>query len=222
MVAKQIAIDGPAGAGKSTVAKRLAARLGYLYIDTGAMYRCIAWLALQQGISLTDETALTALAETARLDLANAADGYHVYCNGQDVSEAIRQPQVGAAASPVSAVDGVRRALVRQQQALAARGGVVMDGRDIGTKVLPHAQCKIFLTAPLAVRAARRAAELREKGLAVDVSQIADEIAERDLRDSTRANSPLTQAADAVYVDTGDMTIEEVTDYLLQLANLGA
>ncbi|MCR4962712.1 MAG: (d)CMP kinase [Firmicutes bacterium] len=221
MVAKQIAIDGPAGAGKSTVAKALAARLGYLYIDTGAMYRCIAWLALQQGIDLSDEAALTALAETARVDLVNGAGGYRVYCNDQDVSEEIRRPQVGAAASPVSAVDGVRRALVRQQQALAARGCVVMDGRDIGTKVLPHAQCKIFLTAPLSVRAARRASELRDKGLDVDISQIEAEIAERDRRDSTRANSPLIQAADAIYVDTGDMTVEQVIDHLLQLAKQG-
>ncbi|MEG1997819.1 MAG: (d)CMP kinase, partial [Clostridiales bacterium] len=129
MTARQIAIDGPAGAGKSTVARMLAAQLGYLYIDTGAMYRSIALLALRRGIALDDQVALTALAGAVRIHLDNQADGYHVYCDGEDISAAIRQPEVGDAASPVSAVSGVRAALVAQQQAMAAAGNVVMDGR---------------------------------------------------------------------------------------------
>ncbi len=218
MIAKQIAIDGPAGAGKSTVAKMLAAKLGYLYIDTGAMYRSIAWLALQKGIRMDNDDALCQLAEKTEIRLANLADGYHVYCNGQDISQEIRQPAVGDAASPVSAVAGVRQALVAQQRIMAGQGGVVMDGRDIGTVVLPDADCKIFLTAPLAVRAERRAQELRDKGLPIDLPQLTADIAARDHRDSTRANSPLTQAPDAIYVDTGDMDIAQVVAHLATLA----
>ena len=218
MIAQQIAIDGPAGAGKSSVSKRVADRLGYLYIDTGAMYRAIALLALRAGVPFDDETALTALAEHADLQLHPAPGGCRVMLNGEDVSEKIRLPEVGNAASPVSACGGVRKALVAMQQAMAKQQQVVMDGRDIGTVVLPDAACKIFLTAAPRERAKRRALELEGKGLPVDIDAIEQEIAARDHRDSTRSNSPLRQAEDAVLVDNSNMTIEQTVEKIIALA----
>ena len=218
MTAKQIAIDGPAGAGKSTVAKLVAVRLGYLYIDTGAMYRAVALLALRQGIAMDDASALTQLAQEICIELKNTGQEYFVYCDGEDVSAAIRTVEAGNAASPVSAVSGVREALVAQQQRLGARGQVVMDGRDIGTKVLPQAKCKVFLTASLAKRTCRRVAEMREKGYNVDEEQIKRDIEERDARDSSRAVSPLIQAEDAFLLDSSDLTIEQVVEQILDLA----
>ena len=218
MTAAQIAIDGPAGAGKSTVAKLVADRLGYLYIDTGAMYRAAALLALEQGVSFDDAEGLTSLIRGNDITLDPASSGCRVLINGRDVSRDIRLPEVGNAASPVSAVAEVRRLLVAMQQELAARRPVVMDGRDIGTVVLPDAACKIFLTASPRVRAQRRAKELLQKGLTVDIDQVEREIRERDERDSTRSASPLRQAEDAVLVDSSDMGIEEVVCRIIELA----
>ena len=218
MTAAQIAIDGPAGAGKSTVAKLVADRLGYLYIDTGAMYRAAALLALEQGVSFDDAEGLTSLIRGNDITLDPASSGCRVLINGRDVSRDIRLPEVGNAASPVSAVAEVRRLLVAMQQELAARRPVVMDGRDIGTVVLPDAACKIFLTASPRVRAQRRAKELLQKGLTVDIDQVEREIRERDERDSTRSASPLRQAEDAVLVDSSDMGIEEVVSRIIELA----
>lgn len=218
---RQIAIDGPAGAGKSTVAKRVAEKLGWLYVDTGAMYRAVALLALRQGVSFDDGAALTALAQTARIELLPAAQGCRVLLDGEDVSEAIRMPEVGSAASPVSAVSGVRRALVAQQQAMAAAKPVVMDGRDIGTVVLPDAPCKVFLTASPQVRARRRALELQAKGIKADVDEIAADIAARDQRDSSRAHSPLRQADDARLLDSSACSIDEVVAQIIAWAEEG-
>ena len=213
-----VAIDGPAGAGKSTVAKAVAKRLNFLYIDTGAMYRTVAYAALKRGIGVADEENLTKLAAAIKIDMAVNGDSYKVFCDGQDVSELIRTPEVGAAASPVSAVLGVREHLVAQQQRMAENGKVVMDGRDIGTKVLPNADCKIFLTASIQVRARRRWAELCTKGIDVKLEEVATEIEERDYRDSHRVHSPLVQAPDAILLDTSDLSIEEVIEKILELA----
>ena len=218
MTAAQIAIDGPAGAGKSTVAKLIADRLGYLYIDTGAMYRAVALLAIEQGVAFDDAESLVALIRDNKIDLEPAPNGCRVLIDDRDVSQDIRLPEVGNAASPVSAVAEVRELLVAMQQDLAARRPVVMDGRDIGTVVLPDAPCKVFLTASPRVRALRRANELRLKGLVVDVDQVEREIMERDQRDSTRAVSPLRQADDAVLVDSSYMTIEQVVSRIIELA----
>ena len=218
MTAAQIAIDGPAGAGKSTVAKLIADRLGYLYIDTGAMYRAVALLALEQGVAFDDAEGLTELIRGNEISLEPAASGCRVLINGKDVSRDIRLPEVGNAASPVSAVAEVRSLLVAMQQELAARRPVVMDGRDIGTVVLPDAACMIFLTASPRVRALRRAKEVLQKGLPADIDQVEREIRERDERDSTRAASPLRQAEDAVLVDSSDMSIEEVVCRIIELA----
>lgn len=218
MTAKAIAIDGPAGAGKSTVAKILAKRLSYLYIDTGAMYRAVAWKALQNGISVDDDSALTKIAREIEIRLVDGEAGYQVFCDKVDVSDAIRKPQVGAAASPISAVAGVREALVAQQQRMAQAGNVVMDGRDIGTKVLPQAECKVFLTACPEVRAQRRLQDLLVKGIDTTLEEVFAEIQERDHRDSTRTNSPLIVADGATVVDSSEMTIEEVVDKIYALA----
>ncbi|MEG1998319.1 MAG: (d)CMP kinase [Clostridiales bacterium] len=214
---KVIAIDGPAGAGKSTIAKAVAKKLGYLYIDTGAMYRAIGWGAVQAGISMTDEAALTKLAKDSTIELKNSDLGYQVFLNGADVTEAIRTPAASAAASPVSAVLGVREELVPQQRRLAAAGQVVMDGRDIGTNVLPQADCKIFLTAATAERAHRRYLEFLEKGVSVDLAEVERDMAERDHRDSHREHAPLKQAADAYLLDSTGMSVVEVVEKVLQI-----
>ena len=218
MKIKAIAIDGPAGAGKSTVAKLVARKLNYLYIDTGAMYRAVAWKALKLGISMDDELALTEIANTMKIELHNGVDGYHVFGDGKDISEEIRLPEVGKAASPVSAVLGVRIALVKKQQDMAMLGPVVMDGRDIGTKVLPDAAVKIFLTASPEERTKRRVFDFAQKGISLDYKEVLDEINERDKRDSNREHSPLKLADDGVLLDSSDMTIDQVVEAILDLA----
>lgn len=209
-----MAIDGPAGAGKSTLAKRLAARLGYLYIDTGAMYRAVALWAIRAGVALDDSHRLEQLALSAEIGLGGDS---RVSLNGEDVSDAIRTPDVAQAASKVSAVPAVRRALVVAQQRLAESASVVMEGRDIGTVVFPDAQVKIFLDAEPGVRAQRRVKELIEKGQQPDPAHIEREIRERDDRDRTRADSPLRQAPDAVYFDSTGLGLDQVEDALLRI-----
>ena len=211
-----IAIDGPAGAGKSTIAREIARRLGYLFINTGAMYRAVAWKALAEGIALEDVEAIGSLAGRAVIELSGPVDALEVEIDGQVVTRAIVTPEISRAASIVSAIPAVRRALVAQQQALGTDGGVVMEGRDIGTHVFPHADVKIFLDATAEARAQRRWLEEQQRGPAsLPLAQIQGEIEERDARDRNRADSPLVQAADALYLDSSEMAINEVIEAIL-------
>ncbi len=212
-----IAIDGPAGAGKSSVAQLVAAELGAIYLDTGAMYRSVGLYMLRNGVDPKDSETVAARAHEAKVDIRYVNGSQHVYLLGEDVSEAIREHEVSAAASGVSAVPLVREILVARQQEIAKEQPVVMDGRDIGTKVLPDATLKIFLTASAEVRAKRRFKELSGKGKPVPYEQLLQEINQRDWDDSHRAASPLTQAEDAVYLDTSSMTKEEAADAILSL-----
>lgn len=212
-----IAIDGPAGAGKSTVAKAVAKRLDYIYVDTGAMYRSVAWQTLKQKVAAADAAAVTKVAENMTIRLENEAGSLKVYANETNITTQIRSPEVTALVASVAQIPGVRAALVRQQQALAKNGGVVMDGRDIGTKVLPKAEVKVFLTASVETRAERRLLEMKAKGYEVDKAQLTAEIAARDRADSERACSPLIQAEDAVYLDTSSLTIEEAVAFIFML-----
>jgi cytidylate kinase len=205
-----IAIDGPAGAGKSTVAAALARRFGYLNIETGAMYRALALRALEIGTPLSDGPALAALAESSGIQLLPTAEGNRVLLAGADVSLRIRQPDVTDAASRVSVHPEVRQWMVARQRALGECGGVVMEGRDIGTKVFPDADVKIFLDAHPEVRAERRVQQQRAKGEATVEARVAAELHDRDRRDATRAVSPLVAAEDAVVLDSSRMSLEEV------------
>ncbi len=205
-----VAIDGPSGSGKSTLGKRLARRLGYQYIDTGAMYRAVAWRALQAGIDLDDADAVTRLAGDLRIELESRPDGVGVRVDGRDVTEAIRTPAVAQGASRVSAIPAVRRVLVRIQQELGRRGGIVMDGRDIGTVVFSHAEIKVYLDASEEERARRRCAEDAARGVSTDMAATRQAIQERDRRDKTREDSPLRCADDAYYLDSTGLTIDEV------------
>jgi cytidylate kinase len=211
-----VAVDGPVGSGKSTVARRVAARLGYVYLDTGAMYRAVGLVATEAGAALDDEKAVVALARSARLRFDG--DG-RLFVGERDVSDAIRTLEMGAAASRVSALPGVRELLVEEQRRLAGDTDIVMEGRDIGTNVFPDAAVKVYLTARPDVRAARRAAELRAKGDAVDEAQVLAALLERDRRDSTRALAPLRRAADAVELDTSAMTLDEVVEAVVGIAH---
>jgi len=214
-----IAIDGPAGAGKSTVAKGVAEKLGYLYIDTGAMYRAVAYKCLQAGIPISDVKAVVALAMRTEISLANVDGEPHVYADGEDVTQAIRSPEVTRASSPVSAVPGVRRRLVELQRNMAAAGGVVMEGRDIGTVVFPNAEVKVFLTASAEERARRRVKQMQESGIEADPDKIAAEMRERDLRDSSRTDAPLSVAPDAVVLDTDGLSVDQVIDAIIAIHN---
>ncbi len=203
-----IAIDGPAGAGKSTVARRVAERLGFTYIDTGAMYRAVALWALREKIDVTDAHRMEALAQAASIDL----QGGRVLLNGMDVSGKIRSPEVSAAASAAATHPGVRRALVEKQREMARSTSVVMEGRDIGSVVFPEAHVKIFLDGAPAERLRRRVTETGG-----DAGEVARHLEERDERDRTRAEAPLVQAADAVYVDSTPLSIEEVEEAILAI-----
>lgn len=210
----QIAIDGPAGAGKSSVAKVLAKRLNCIYLDTGAMYRAVTWLAMQQQVPFDDLTGMDQLLKNLQLEFREEDGVQHLYCNGMDVTEAIRSTEVSANVSAVAMIPLVREAMVAQQQKIAADCDVLMDGRDIGTTVLPDARYKFFLTASLEERARRRYLELQQKGVSVDLEQLKRDIALRDQKDSQREVSPLVQAPDAELIDTSHMTFDEVVEKL--------
>jgi cytidylate kinase len=212
-----IAIDGPAGAGKSTVAKAVARKLNYLYIDTGAMYRAVGWQVLQDEIEFADVTRIGQLAAEAQIELQGSVDDLCVIIDDRDITGEIRTPQVSQAASIVSAIPAVRRALVARQQAMGRVGNVVMEGRDIGTVVFPNAEVKIFLDASTTARAQRRFAEDEQQGMAASVEETRASLESRDHRDSSRADSPLVQAPDAVYIDSSRFTIEEVIEQVMQL-----
>src|SRR5947208_17160538 len=220
-----IAIDGPAGSGKSSVARRVAAMLGYLYLDSGAMYRALGLKALRQGIPLDDETRLVALANETRIEL-RAPTAEHegagakncVFLDGADVTREIRTSELAQAASRLATIAEVRHVLVAEQQRAGAGGGIVMEGRDIGTVVFPQAELKIFLDATPEVRAERRWKEHREKGEAMTVEEVLDEVHERDKRDRERKVSPLVRAADAVLVDNTGMNVEETARLVVMLA----
>jgi cytidylate kinase len=206
----RVALDGPAGAGKSTVAKRVAAALGVAYVDTGAMYRAITWKALQKGIELHDEAALNEMAHTIHIDFKPQPERQAVFVDGQEVTDAIRTFEVTNSVSAVSAVAGVRDAMVKLQRDIASRTGVLMDGRDIGTVVLPNADVKIWLTASVEARAMRRYQEMLNKGVECDLEQIKADIQRRDEYDASREHSPMVKAEDARVVDTTGMSIEAV------------
>lgn len=216
-----VAIDGPAGAGKSTIAKMIAKKLGYIYVDTGAMYRAMALYFIRLGISPDDENAISEKCKDADITISYQDGMQVVMLNGENVNGFIRTEEVGNMASKSSVNKDVRTKLVELQQKLASLENVVMDGRDIGTVVLPNADVKIYLTASSMVRAKRRYAELIEKGLEADLSQIEADIIERDNRDMTREISPLKQADDAVLLDSSELTIEEVVDKMLDIINKG-
>jgi cytidylate kinase len=205
-----VAIDGPAGAGKSTASRALAQRLGYGYVDTGAMYRAVGVLAAERGVGFDDDAALERLVTGLSFELRDGGTALTV--DGREVSAAIRRADAGDLASRVSTRPAVRSRLVALQRALGASGGVVMEGRDIGTVVFPDAPVKLYLTASPAERARRRAAELRARGEQVDEAALAAELAARDRRDSERAHSPLRPASDARLVDTTHLTLDEVVD----------
>ena len=214
-----VAIDGPAGAGKSTVTRAFAQRLGLIYLDTGAMYRALTWWVQQQGVDPSDAGAVAPLLEGLDLQLSSGAGGeQQVTVNGHDVTEAIRSPGVTAQVSVVAAHGCVREALTRQQQAMGERGGLVAEGRDIGTAVFPDAELKVFLTATTAERARRRALDLEHRGFAVPpLAELEAQIAERDHLDSSREVAPLLQAQDAVELITDGMAIEAVIQALMQM-----
>ncbi len=211
-----IAIDGPAGVGKSTVAKMLAKKLGFLYIDTGAMYRAVALKALREGIDLEDWAGLARMSDVVSVSLEVRADeNLKVFLNGEDVTEEIRSPDVSRIVSLVAGVPEIRKRLVKLQRSMAEKGGVVMEGRDIGTVVLPDAKVKIFLTATPEERARRRMKELAAKGYFLDRHQLEKEILDRDYLDATRKNGPLTQAPDAVVIDCSSLPVEQVVKMII-------
>lgn len=212
-----IAIDGPAGGGKSTVAKTVAEKLGYVYIDTGAMYRAVAWKVMQTNTPISDQRKIAALANKVEIRFELVDGEQRVILDGQDVTDSIRTPDATRLSSPVSTIRGVRKRLVDLQRKMGEVGGVVMEGRDIGTVVFPDAEVKIFLTASITERARRRTEQLRQLGMEADQEQIAADIRDRDLRDSSRAHAPLTQAPDAHLIESDNMSIEEVVDAILAI-----
>ena len=212
-----IAIDGPVGAGKSTIADEVASRLGILHLDTGAMYRAVGLAVLQHGIDLQDEEAVTALCRQSQVDVRYENGAQVTLLDGQDVTGLIRSQEVGTAASAVSRYAGVRRLLVQRQQELAQTQPMLLDGRDIGTVVLPNAPVKIYLTATPEARAMRRLKQLLEKGETADFAEVLAEVNARDEQDMNRAVDPLRQAEDAVVVDSSDLTFEETVQAILRL-----
>ena len=212
-----IAIDGPSGAGKSTISDILAERLGYTHLDTGAMYRAVAYLGLSKGLGMDDEENVVRMIEE-EMDLKMEPDGT-IICNGEDITEKIRTNEISMAASDVSKLENVRKALVAMQQRITAGGGYIVDGRDICEVVLPDAEVKVYLTASAEDRARRRLLQNQEKGIEGDYETILEDIRKRDYQDMHREHSPLRQAEDAVVVDSSDLTIEETADAIMELVN---
>lgn len=217
-----IAIDGPAGAGKSSIAKLVAKRLNYVYVDTGAMFRTMAYYFLNHGIDPHNEEQVEANCDAIHIEIQYEAGEQHIFLNGEDVSQKIRQEEVGNNASVVAKYTKVREKLLELQRNLAASTDVIMDGRDIGTVVLPDAPCKIYLTASPRVRAKRRYKELVEKGETCDLDQIEQDIIKRDKQDMNRTVAPLKQAEDAILVDSSELTIDEVVNRIMELARSAA
>lgn len=212
-----IAIDGPAASGKSTTAQLLAQKLGYVYIDTGAMYRACALKAKKMGIDINDEESIRELLDDIDIRIENHNSRNRIFLDGEDISEDIRADDISALASAISAIPAVRYKMVELQRKMGEKGGVILDGRDIGTFVFPTAEVKFFLTASPEVRAKRRWLELQQKGINKDFSEVLADLVKRDNNDSQRALAPLKKADDAIEVDTSNMTIEEQTDYLYQI-----
>lgn len=215
---KEIAIDGPAGAGKSTIAKKVAKKLGLIYVDTGAMFRGIALFMTEKGIGGNELDRIKNELEGVKLDIVYENDEQQIILNGENVSERIRKPEISKAASAFATIPEVRERLLNLQRELASKRPVVMDGRDIGSKVLPEAAVKIFLTADVKVRAERRYKELTEKGENVDIADIMNDIKSRDEQDMNRVVSPLIQAEDAILVDTSSLSIDEVVGTIIKIA----
>ena len=213
-----VAIDGPAGAGKSTLARQAAAALDFLYVDTGAIYRTVGYAVHMSGADVSDQSAVEGLLETTTVQLQWAEDGVqHMLLNGADVTEQIRRPEISQMASKVSAIPAVRQFLMDTQRDTAKTHSVIMDGRDIGTVVLPNADVKIYLTASAEARARRRFAELQEKGVATTFDEVLTEMIERDTRDMNRAVAPLRAAEDAILLDTSELTLQESIDAILSV-----
>ncbi len=213
-----IAIDGPAGAGKSTIAKLVADKKGFIYVDTGAMYRSIALYIIENGIDVDDDEAVKNACDNIDISLKHVDGIQHVYLNDKDVSTDIRREEVGNMASKAATKKAVRERLLNLQRDIASANDVIMDGRDIGTFVLPNAELKIYLTASVMTRAKRRFDQLTEKGEKPDIDKIAEDIEKRDYQDMHREIAPLKQADDAVYLDTSDLTIDEVVEKIISLA----
>ncbi len=213
-----IAIDGPAASGKSTTARLLAKKLGYIYIDTGAMYRAATLAVLEQNVDIDDESAVEQVVRMSRVTIALADDGQRTFLDEKDVTHLLRSPKIDKAISAVSSYAGVRRVMVEQQRELAGEGGVIMDGRDIGTVVLPEADLKVFMMASIEARANRRVKELMKKGVPVDADEVRNDISRRDRLDSTRDQSPLKRADDARDLDTSGLSIDQQVDIIWEWA----
>jgi len=210
-----IALDGPAGSGKSTTARLVAKRLGYTYLDTGAFYRALTLKVLDAGISPEDDAAILQLAEATQIELQPYEDKNRIWLDGREVTNLVREPAVTNAVAPIAANPKVRAIMVEKQRAIGRNGGIVMEGRDIGTVVFPDADLKIFMQASLEARARRRQEELAAMGITRDFEMLKEEIAERDQKDSSRKHAPLTRAADAILLDTTQMTIEQQVDFIV-------
>ncbi|MCY9589394.1 (d)CMP kinase [Paenibacillus chitinolyticus] len=215
-----IAIDGPAGAGKSTIARKVAGELGFVYVDTGAMYRAVTWKVLQDGVNPLDTEAVARTAAGMKIELVPGPDGQLVFVDGRDVSSDIRTKLVTDRVSQIAAIAEVRKLLVDKQKQMAASKGIVMDGRDIGTHVLPDAEVKVFLTASVRKRAERRFQEVQGTAMATTLEEMEKDIARRDMLDEGREVSPLVQAADAVMLDSTDLTIPEVVESILEMCRM--
>ena len=214
-----IAIDGPAASGKSTTSKLIARRLGYLYVDTGAMYRAMTLKVLEQKIDLDDQSAIGQLARQTKISLVHINNELRVLLDGRDVSRAIRSPQVTKSVSAISMIDSVREVMVREQRRMGTEGGIVLEGRDIGTVVFPKADLKVYMVADVEKRASRRQKDLEKQGVEVSLEDLKQEIIERDQKDSKRNISPLRKADDAIVIDTSDLTVDQQVELIVTKAN---